>query len=133
MNVQGNAMRRQRGITLLGFIIVMAVVGVFAYIGFKLFPMYQEYYAVKSALKSLAGEPGIANTDPGRIMDLYLRRLYMNYSSNVKREHVKIERGDGGWVMTVQYEVRKPIVANLDVVGKFHATQSLSRSGDVAR
>ena len=48
--------RTQRGITLLGFIIVLAVVGFFAYVGMKLFPMYSEYYSVKSALKGLANE-----------------------------------------------------------------------------
>nr|WP_165967381.1 DUF4845 domain-containing protein [Luteimonas aestuarii] len=122
--------RRQRGITLLGFIIVMAVVGVFAYIGFKLFPMYQEYYAVKTALKGLANEPGIATTDPARIQQMFLRRLDMSYAQNIKKEHIKIERGDAGWVMTVQYEVRRPMIANLDVIGKFGAVQNLSRSGN---
>lgn len=129
MQVYGNAQRRQRGITLIGFIVVMGVAGVFAYIGFKLFPMYQEYYAVKSALKGLAEEPDIGNMDPARIQQLMMRRLDMSYSSNVKKEHVKIERGDAGWVMTVQYEVRRPMIANLDVVGKFNATQNLRSGG----
>ena len=122
--------RGQSGITLLGFIIVMGVAGVFAYVGFKLFPMYQEFYAVKSALRGLASEPGMANTDPARIQDLFMRRLNMNYALNIKKEHVKIERGDAGWLMTVQYEVRKPLIANLDVVGRFHAQQNLSKTGD---
>lgn len=68
--------------------------------------------------------------DPARIQDLFFRRLYISYSQNVKKEHVKIQRVDNGWQMTVQYEVRKPLVANLDVVGKFNVTQNLSRSGD---
>jgi hypothetical protein len=120
-------MRRQQGMTLLGFVIVLAVVGLFAYIGFKLFPMYQEYYAVKTALKSLAEEPDIGNTDPARIQQMLLRRLDISYAESVKKEHVKIERGDGGWVVTVQYEVRKPMIGNLDVVGKFNATQKMPR------
>lgn len=131
MDMQFNGTRRgQRGITLLGFIIVMAVVGFFAYITIKLFPMYSEYYSVKSALKGLSAEAGVANMDPARIQDLFFRRLYISYSQNVKKEHVKIQRVDNGWQMTVQYEVRKPLVANLDVVGKFNVTQNLSRSGD---
>ena len=69
--------RTQSGITLLGFIIVLAVVGLFAYVGMKLFPMYSEFYSVKSALKGLANEPGIANTDPAKIKDLFFRRLYI--------------------------------------------------------
>jgi len=47
----------------------------------------------------------------------------------VKPEHVKITRGDNGWVMAVNYEVRKPVIANLDVVGKFSATENLIRHG----
>jgi hypothetical protein len=131
MGMQGGSARRnQRGITLIGFIIVMAVVGFFVYITIKLFPMYSEYYSVKSALKGLSAEAGIANADPARIQDLFFRRLYISYSENVKKEHVKIQRVDNGWQMDVRYEVRKPLVANLDVVGKFHATQVLARSGD---
>jgi hypothetical protein len=123
--------RTQSGITLLGFIVVLAVVGLFAYIGMKLFPMYSEFYSVKSALKGLANEPGIGNTNPAKIQDLFFRRLYISYAENVKKENVKIKRVDNGWQMDVSYEVRKPMIANLDVVGKFNATQLLTRTGEV--
>ena len=42
---------------------------------------------------------------------------------------VKIERVDGGWNMRVDYEVRKPLMANLDVVGKFSADEKLTNRG----
>lgn len=122
--------RRQGGITLIGFLIVAAVVGFFIFIGIKLFPMYSEYYAVKSALKGLSAEAGVANYDPGKIRSLFFRRLYVSYSENVKQDDIKIQRIDGGWQVDVQYEVRRPLVANLDVVGKFHANQNLTRTGD---
>lgn len=120
---------RQSGLSLIGFIIVLGVVGLFAYVGMKLFPMYSEYYSVKQALKGLANEPDIARQDPQRIKDLFFRRLYINYSENVQPEHVKVQRGANGtgWVMTVNYELRKPLIANLDVVGKFNASQDLTR------
>jgi hypothetical protein len=117
--------------TLLGFVIVLAVVGFFAYVAMRLFPMYQEYYSVRSAMKGLADEPGIGTQDPARIQDLFFRRLYINYSENVKKEHVKLRRVDNGWEMNVQYEVRRPLVGNLDVVGKFQSTQMLTRAGDI--
>ena len=121
--------RKQGGMTLIGFIIVLALVGFFAYIAMKLVPMYSEYYSVKQALKGLQAEPGIANRDPGKIQDLFFRRLYISYAENVKPEHVKIERVDGGWNMRVDYEVRKPLMANLDVVGKFSADEKLTNRG----
>lgn len=122
--------RTQSGITLIGFLVVLAVAGFFAYIGMKLFPMYQEFYSVKSALRGLANEPGIATQDPAKIQDLFFRRLYINYSDNVKPENVKLSRGERGWKMEVNYEVRKPMVYNIDVVGKFNAVQELTRTGD---
>ena len=121
--------RAQGGMTLIGFLIVLAVVGLFAYIGMKLFPMYSEFYAVKQALKGLSAEPGIANTDPAKIQDLFFRRLYISYAENVKADNVKIERVDGGWNMSVDYEVRKPLMGNLDVVGKFSAAEQLTNRG----
>ena len=121
--------RTQGGMTLIGFVIVLAVVGFFAYVGMKLVPMYSEYYAVKSALKGLRDEPGIANQDPGRIQDLFFRRLYVSYSENVKPGNVSLEREDGGWRMSVDYEVRKPLVGNLDVVGKFSTSEFLAGGG----
>ncbi|MGO1541364.1 MAG: DUF4845 domain-containing protein [Luteimonas sp.] len=123
--------RSERGMTLLGFVIVLAVVGFFAYVAMRLFPMYQEYYSVRSAMKGLAAEPGIGTQDPARIQDLFFRRLYINYSENVSKEHVKLRRVDNGWEMTVQYEVRRPLVGNLDVVGKFDSTQMLTRAGEI--
>ena len=118
--------RTQGGMTLIGFVIVLGVIGFFAYIAMRLVPMYSEYYAVKQALKGLEAEPGIANRDPAKIQDLFFRRLYISYAENVKPEHVKIERVDGGWNMRVDYEVRKPLMANLDVVGKFDVTERLT-------
>jgi hypothetical protein len=121
--------RTQSGMTLIGFVIVLAVVGLFAYVGMKVVPMYSEYYAVKQALKGLAAEPGIADRDPAKIEDSFFRRLYISYAEDVKPEHVKIKRIDNGWQMDVQYEVRKPLMYNLDVVGKYHATENLTRRG----
>lgn len=122
---------KQAGMTLLGFIIVLAVAGFFAYIGMKLFPMYQEYYAVKQSLKGLANEPGIGAKDQREIKDLFFRRLYINYSENVKPEDVTLKRADNGLDMRVNYEVRRPLVGNLDVVGKFDTTQHLSNAGAI--
>ena len=123
--------RTQGGMTLIGFVIVLAVVGVFIYMGMKVIPMYSEYYAVKQALQGLAGEPGIADQSPAKIKDLFFRRLYISYADTVKSEHVKVVRKDAGYVMTVKYEVRKPLIANLDVVGKFETEKELRRCGAI--
>ncbi len=121
--------RKQGGMTLMSFVVVLAVVGFGAYIVMKLFPMYQEYYSVRTAAKGLASEPGVGDMDPSKIESLFFKRLYINYSENVKDENVKIVRIDNGWNMKVNYEVRRPLIGNLDVVGVFDISQDLTRHG----
>ena len=54
----------QRGITLIGFIIVLALASFFFLIGAKLFPMYTEFMAVKAALVEGQKSPGSARLAP---------------------------------------------------------------------
>lgn len=119
----------QRGITLIGFIMVLAVVGVFAYMGMKLVPMYSEYYSVKRSLAALASEPGAANMDTFRLRESLSRRFDTSYVESVKPEDVKIVRKDSNAILTAEYEVRKPLIANIDVVGRFKVEQPLRPDG----
>ncbi|MEG8118300.1 DUF4845 domain-containing protein [Xanthomonas hortorum] len=127
---RGSTMKRkQSGMTLTSFVVVLAVGGFGLYLGMKLFPMYQEYYSVRTAMKGLAKEPGAGEMDPSKLQDLFFRRLYINYSENVKKEDVKFERIEGGWRMKVNYEVRREMIGNLDVVGKFDTSQDMTGRG----
>lgn len=119
--------RKQSGLTFIGFVIVLAVAGLFVYVGMKLVPMYSEFYAVKKALASLANEDGIANKSAGEVEKMFFKRLYMSYALTVKNDHVKVERRETSWIVIVDYESRRPLIANLDVVGKFHAEKVLTR------
>lgn len=118
--------RHQSGMTLISFLVTAAVVGFFLFIVMKLFPMYKEFFEVKSALKGLANEAGIAHEQPAQIKEKLFKRLSINYVSNVKNEHVKVENKGSGQMVLVNYEVRVPLFYNLDAVGKFNAEQSLS-------
>ncbi len=43
----------QTGITLIGFAVMLCVVGFFVYAGMKLFPAYSEYYAVVKSVQAI--------------------------------------------------------------------------------
>ena len=115
---------RQSGITLMGFIIVLAVVGIFAFIGMKLFPAYSEYYNVVSAMESIAREPGSARWTPAEILASVEKRMYVNYVDEkyVNRRSFQIKRAGNGYTFAVKYERREPMVYNLDYVAKFERT-----------
>jgi len=47
-------MNKQSGITLIGFLILLIVVGFFAYAAMKLVPAYVEYFGVVKAMNTVA-------------------------------------------------------------------------------
>ncbi len=133
-NHEGNVMnRKQSGMTFIGFVIVLAVAILFIYCGMKIVPMYTEYYSVKKALAGIAEEPEIANSSKEKLRELFFKRLYMSYATNVKPDSLKIESTDRGYKMVVDYERREQLIANLDVVGRYHAEQDLVRGDGAAQ
>lgn len=117
----------QKGLTLLGFAIVVVVVGIFALVGMRLFPIYSEYYNVVGAMENLKNQPEIATKAPPEIKDIFFRKLYVNYVESVEPKNVLVSR-TGGLHIRVKYEVRRPMVGNLDVVASFDKKVMLTES-----
>ena len=118
--------RKQGGMSLIGFLIVLSMVVFFVYLGMRITPIYLEYYSVVSAMDGIANERGSANYSPFDIKDKMLNRLYLSYTDqNVKADNIKIVRNNGVWIR-VQYEVRKPVIGNLDVIADFDKSVQLS-------
>lgn len=113
-----NLNRNQRGMTLLGFLMVLVIVAFFAFLIMRLFPVYSEFYAVNRALKALTLEPGMAT--PEAIRRSIDRKLYISYVKNFAAKDAKITRGpEGGWNVRAYYEVRGDLLYNLDYVATF--------------
>jgi Domain of unknown function (DUF4845) len=111
--------RGQRGITLIGFAIVLVVVGFFGYMGMVLGPAYSEYYGVVKAMKFVASEakPGDVDFEPLRKgLD---RQFNVGYVESVSGKDAKLIRAKTGNVLSMDYEVRKPFLYNIDFVVKF--------------
>jgi hypothetical protein len=53
--------RKTRGITLIGFAIMLCVAGFFAYLAMRLIPAYTEYYGVVKSMELERKEAGAAN------------------------------------------------------------------------
>ena len=117
---------KQRGITLIGFIFVLSFALFISFIGMKIGPIYMEYWSVVSAMNGVASERGSANFSPYDIRVKVLNRLYLSYSAeNVKEQHIKLVRKNGVY-LRIAYEVRKPVIGNLDVVAKFDRSVRMS-------
>ena len=116
---------KQKGMSLIGFIIVLALALFVSYLGMKIVPIYIEYFSVVSAMNGVASERGSANLPPYDIRYKIISRLQLSYVENIKTSDIKITRGDNVQVR-IAYEVRKEVIGNLDVVAKFDKSVRLA-------
>ncbi len=118
--------KKQSGMTLIGFIIVLSIVLFMSFIGMKIAPIYLEYYSVVSAMNGVAKERGSANLSPYDVKVKVLNRLYLSYAAeNVKEKHIKLVRRNGVY-LRIAYDVRKPVIGNLDVIATFERSVRLA-------
>lgn len=119
------SIKRQRGMTLIGFLLLLSAVLFVAYIGMKLVPIYINYYSVVTAMQDIAEEPNSANMSESQIRNSLSRRLSVNYVRNIRPENVEIVRSNGV-SLVVEYEVREPLIGNVDAVVSFRRVQQLN-------
>ena len=118
--------RRQEGLTLIGFLIVLVMVLFFAYAGMRVIPMYLEYHALGNALSKLENDPAASSMTPQKIKTSIQNSLWASYANNnIKPEHIHVSKKSGGINVRVKYEVRKPFLGNIDIIGSFDKTAVL--------
>ena len=110
---------RQQGMSIIGFLIVLSLVIFFAYIGMRLWPIYYNHYSVVNAMNSVASERGSANWPLSQIRVRVYNNLFVSGTEGfIKNEHITKVR-DNGIFIRIAYEVRRPLIGNLDVVATF--------------
>ncbi|NIR62127.1 MAG: DUF4845 domain-containing protein [Gammaproteobacteria bacterium] len=109
----------QRGMTAIGWAVVLALIAFFALIVLRLGPIYLEYFSVSSSVDSLADEPNITQMSPYKVRSLLLKRLHINEVDSVSEKDLHIEGGSGSLTVEVDYEVRTRLLGNVDGVVSF--------------
>jgi hypothetical protein len=118
----------QRGITFIGFVIVLCVVGFFAYCAMKLVPIYSEHFGVVKSMNQLLGEPGIGNKDVGDIRQMLNTKFSIQYvdDGTVPPQNIQLKRQNGAASLRVFYDKRVPFIYNIDLLISFDDTINLS-------
>ncbi len=127
MNMHG----KTKGITLIGFIILLCVLGFFAYLAMRLVPMYTEYFGVVKAMEQVRQEPGAANKSLDELRRDLIFKFNTQYvdEASVPPQSITLKRESGAATLRVSYEKRVPFMYNLDLVGSFDKSLSLSGTG----
>ena len=121
----------QRGITMIGFAIMLCVVGFFAYAAMKLVPAYTEYYGVVKSLNSLQTIPNIDTMSIGLIrrhLDPIFDVQYVD-EDNVPLSSVTLITANGQRSVHISYDRDIPFLYNIDLLVHFEKTVDISHGG----
>lgn len=122
---------RQRGLTLISMVIVLAVLGFFAYAAMKLIPVYSEYMGVVKSMQAVARMPNAAEMTLEQIR----RELDLNYSvqyvddNTIPAAGVKLETAGGARRLRITYDKVVPFLYNVSLMAHFDHTEDLSHGG----
>jgi hypothetical protein len=112
-------MSKQRGMTGLGWLTVLFLIGFFVFLAFKLVPIYLEHHSVESVLVSLKDEPLITKKTVPQVRNIILTRLNTNGVRDIGPKDIKISKKPGVLNVAIGYEVRKDMVGNIDILVSF--------------
>lgn len=113
---------RQRGATLIGMIVIVAIIGLGLYAGIRLTPLYMEYMAVVRALDQTAKEGVGASVSPNQLRQSLDRRWTIEDIKSIQPKDIEIKRVGEGYSMRAWYRAEAPFVSNVSLVVDFDKT-----------
>jgi len=114
-------MRKQQGLTLIGFIFMAALVAGAGLIVFQSIPIYNEYFTLQKILKSIdVGQNQDAT--PGDIRNQFSRKAAADYMYDIKPQELDVTKENGRIVITVNYTRVVKLAGNVSLLYDFQAT-----------
>jgi Domain of unknown function (DUF4845) len=119
--------RGQKGITLIGLVILVAFIGVIGLAVIKIVPLYMEKMRIGQVMSDLQEELGTGGNSPAGIMNALNNQFYIESLRDLTANEVKIDRTGTGFTVRVNREARAPFFADLYFVVVIDEQVEISR------
>jgi hypothetical protein len=113
---------RQQGMTFIGLLCVLALVGVVVYAGIRLVPVYLNYMKIARTMEMTAQEVKGDNPDPGNMRRILERHWTIEDPTGIDFKDIEITKDDNGVQMHAVYDDAVPYVANVSLSVHFDKT-----------
>ena len=110
------SMKRQAGVTAIGWMIVLGLIGFFVFLTLKMLPVYLESFKVAASIESLRNEK---LSSPAAIRRLLEKRFDIDYVTTISPKQVKITSQGQAFNVVAKYDARVHLFANIDVLMAF--------------
>ncbi len=119
---------KQQGMTFLGWVIVLAIIGIFALTAIRLTPVYLEFMKVSSAMEGTRDAvSGTPDATPRGIRSALGKRFNIEAVSIIKSADVEVARSDNGLMVTADYSHEVPFIANVSFKVDFNKSVEITK------
>src|SRR3982751_909770 len=122
-------MVKQRGISLWGVIIGLAVVGSVGVSAANLLPAYMEYLSVKKIFNQMQSTGSLSAMSVRDIRFEYEKRNAVEDIKNVRGDDLEISKAGGETVLSASWSVKVPMGGNLSACLDFYVTTGKCHEG----
>ena len=113
-------MHKQKGMTFIGTVSMIAMIVFVAVILMKLAPYYAEHMTIKKIFKTVAEDAsGKSKTE---IQEAYRKAASIDDIKSIDKTDLDISTGDGDTVISADYEVVVPLFGNVSALLEFSAS-----------
>ncbi len=114
---------RQRGMTMLGIILVIIVIGSWIYAGIRLTPKYLEFMRIASTLEKVRDE---YDSNPGTTEFMLRKAVERHFDIDmvevITPHDIEIDKDGSVFVMRAAYEDTVPLAGNVSFLVEFDKT-----------
>lgn len=118
---------RQAGMTTLGLIILVVFVGMFAFAGIRLTPVYLNYMKIAGVIDGVREEFDGQAPSRAAMRNSIIRRFDVESVSVITARDVEIKTVDGGFEVTAAYVHKAPFIANVSFAVDFRKSTMVRR------
>ncbi|WP_285764216.1 DUF4845 domain-containing protein [Biformimicrobium ophioploci] len=112
-------MKNQKGMSYWGLLGILAVGGLALTCVSKMGPAYIDAYYVEEGLRHVAKNDNVDSMKRGEILRELDRYFTINNVRGEPTKAVRVVSSTEGTIVSIDYELRVPLISNVDVVMKF--------------
>jgi len=122
-----NTPKSQQGMTAIGVVSILALVGFVLMLTVKVLPSYLDHFKVSAALKGLTSDIRAKDAGEKKIKSLILKKLQVDDVEYLGSKDIVITKTSSGLNVRIQFENRVPMFSNIDAMVKFDESVDLPR------
>ena len=112
-------MKRQKGVTLTGMIVVSIIIIIGLLAAFKIVPVYVEYFAIKKQFRAMADDPKLRNADRRTIANSWAARSAVDDLRSMNPDYIEITKEGEGIIVSGEYAVKVPLFRDVSACFDF--------------